>query len=228
MAFAFHQSAVRLVAIVTSLTDDTEMTEVVTMRSTVRVLLFSLPALTLTIGFIVSRADPETWFVGVPSLIWAAVWAVACWMLAVVNSLVLIKGTAWVLRPIGIVVTVCTVATGLAAFYFGSVALFCLLLVVALVASLEAVRISFSHDRPKRIFCRCYAACAWIGIIWSFLSAAPVTDTPLVQVMWLAATEWGNGFQWTGASFLAAGYLMSTWAVAFTVGWLASLCAGAS
>jgi hypothetical protein len=107
----------------------------------------------------------------------------------------------------GLLGLVATAAIGLTAVFNGSGFSFVVLLLFTtggIARCLRAAYCSLEHDRP---FCFGFSVLACIDVLWSLVAPAPITGTPLARVMWWDITDWGNGFVWNGASFLATQYL---------------------
>jgi hypothetical protein len=183
--------------------------------------LMVVPAIALLVGVLV-------WFDAIPVgmesrrtffLVWA-LGTLGCWVLTVVMAAGMVKGRAWLFCPRGMLAVSGTVATGVAGFFLGSVALFVILLALTMTASLLAMREARSGTPDHRAFSWGFAACNLMGVAFTLMARHPVTGTPIVTIMWWDATEWGNGLSWNGASYLGIEGLLLTWFFGFTGGWL--------
>jgi hypothetical protein len=155
-------------------------------------------------------------------LVWAIV-TLALWVATVVLASALMKGPRWLVHPLGMLTLTGTIATGIGGFLRGSVALFIGLLGPTLAASFLSLHEARRGTGRCPLFCRGFAVGIWVGVVLSLLARGPVTDTPILQVMWWDATEWGGGLSWNGAAYQGVNYLLLTWFFALCVGWLAGL-----
>jgi hypothetical protein len=181
-----------------------------------------LAAAALVVGLLVSfdaiplrrdsiRAFFEIWAIG----------TLTNWAFTVVLAGGLIKGGEWLLRPLGMLAVIVTVAVGVAGFFKASVALFGLLAALTIAASLVALLEFRSGPRHHQLFCRGFGVCIWVGLVLTLMARAPITGTPIIRIMWWEATQWGDGLSWNGASYLGVIYLFLTWFFALCGGWLA-------
>jgi hypothetical protein len=186
-----------------------------------------VPAVALAVGLLV-------WFGMVPGGVvthrgFQVTWVVSTltsWVLTVLGAAGMTKGWMWLARAGGLLAVGVALAVGLAGVLQGSVVAFCAFLALTMAASALAIAASRSGTRAHRAFCRGFAACTCLSVALTLMAGAPVTGTPLVRVMWWAATEWGNAAGWNGASYLGSVSLILTWFFAVTGGWLSAKCAG--
>jgi hypothetical protein len=83
--------------------------------------------------------------------------------------------------------------------------------------AIAAARTATQHQCA---FCRGFGASIWLGIGITLMVRFPITNTPLILIMWWDATEWNNAEGWNAASYLGIIGLILTWFFAFTGGWL--------
>jgi len=156
------------------------------------------------------RVLVATWLLG----------TLAIWGVAVVAVFAVVKGVTWLAGPVGILSVTGLLAAGVAGFFLGSVALFCIFFVLIAASSAVALGGSRSGSPCRRVFCRGFALCCWVGLGLTLLARSPVTGTPIVQIMWWSATAQDNAWGWNGASAQGVYHLVFTWLFGFAGAWL--------